>query len=164
MKELKQARDAAGLSQRNAADLLGVTDRTLSDWETKGTTEAKARNAIRTYSDYAAGKLKLLEGRVVAEDGSHYGQGDATAPRFPIAVLLRRPAVRIRLSEIRTELAKAEASPEQEENVMTLLNDRQRIAKFSGGSVDDEYTEADVLMAIDSIAEVAFRILSGPTL
>jgi len=164
MKELKQARDAAGLSQRDAADLLGVTDRTLSDWETKGTTEAKARNAIRTYGDYAAGKLKLLEGRVVGENTPRYSQDDGRTPRFPIATLLRLPDVRARLNAIQAELIDLGASPEQEENVMRTLRDRQLLARFAGGSEDDQYTEAQLIQAIDNVAEAARRILAGPTL
>jgi transcriptional regulator with XRE-family HTH domain len=85
--------------------------------------------------------------------------GGPPAEKLPFAFVLRRPAVRARLNAIQRQLIEAGAAPEVEESVMRAVQDRQRIARFAGGSVDDSYTEAEVLQVIDNIAETAIGIL-----
>lgn len=52
---LRQAREEALLTQREAADLLGVTEKTISRWETGSPVKQKdVRAALETYREHAA--------------------------------------------------------------------------------------------------------------
>lgn len=160
---LKAERDAAGLTQDEAARLLGVTGRTISRWESGGAVKDKdVRSAVAAYRDYKAGRRSYLD-TGDQNAASHVAEG-LPAPRFPIAALLRLPTFRAWLNAFQAELIERGATPEQEESAMRTVADRQLLARFAGGSTDDQYTEAELLQAMENIAEAARRFLSGPTL
>ncbi len=64
--QLREAREAAGLTQEAAADLLGVTGRTISRWETGGTVgQPELFAALTSYRTWAR-----QAGRLVGPDGA----------------------------------------------------------------------------------------------
>lgn len=167
---LREARRAAGLTQLEVANTLGVEPVTVSRWE-RGENPPNRATLIALGRLYGVDltpdetkELGMVPRGTVGENGAPYGQAGAPGARFPLSALLRLPDVRARLSAIQSELIELGATPEYEENVMRTLRDRAFLSRFAGGSADDQYTEAELLQAIDNIAESARRFLAGPTL
>lgn len=163
--ELSRLRSESGLSREKVAAVVGYSAKSIERWEKGDPIDVNKLKRIRTfYEDFAATRPRLYnDGPTIAESLAPYVATAPPGPRFPVANLLRLPDVRARLSAIQTELIERGATPEYEENVMRTLRDRTFLSRFVDG-VNDEYTEAELIEAINNIAESALRFLEGPTL
>jgi transcriptional regulator with XRE-family HTH domain len=172
-KRIKEARERAelDLSQAEVGRRMGVDVGTVSRWERGAPIKPRDVAAL-------ARVLSIDESRIDAEAAKELGAvsgrsqpgsfvGESVKPygdTFPFRLLMGRPTIRARLAEIRSELIEAGADEATEENLMTTIGDRDRIARNAGGSIDDSYTEAQLLKAINNIAEMAMRFIKGPRL
>src|SRR5438045_1320732 len=137
---------------------MRVSAKTIERWETTGRLGPDKLRDLRSFYERAMIPESLdnvVPRGTVAVNGARYSQADAPAPRFPIAALLRLPALRAWQNAFRAELLELGASPEQEESAMRTVTDRQLLARFAGGSTDDHYTEEELLQALENTAEAA---------
>lgn len=176
-KRIREAREKAGLSQEAAARELGVSTQTVYRWESGDPIKPRDLAAMERLYNAELGAAKILidsldkkAGRVAEPspgrlriEGHAPDRIIAKAP-LPFRNAMSRPAIRARLAEIRSELIAAGADEKTEEDVMRLISDRDRIATYAGGSTDDNYTEAQLLQAINNVAEAAMRFIKGPRL
>lgn len=168
-KAFEDARKAAKLGRVAAAAAIGVDPQTLYRWEKNGVVlRADVASVLRAEALYGVPLIPLLRECLGIDvprgtsRGSPQGRTDAPGDLLPFARVLALPSVRERLNAIQRELIDASVSLEAEESVMRTIRDRQRIARFAGGSTDDSYTEAQVLLAIENIAEAARATLGLP--
>lgn len=151
------ARVAAGLSQIQAAKLVGKSRQTVNSWEREDENAASPDDAdldilAEAYDTTRAALRYGLDGSLikaayaVREGEPSYSQ---SLPRHARNLPL---AVREYLAEFQLRLTKGGATEDEIEEAMDLLRSPQLFTFYKGGA-PSEYNEEDVLRGIKGIAE-----------
>lgn len=147
-KNLRLARVAAGLTQIDAAKLVGKSRQTINSWEREAEDAASPDDSdLQTLADaYGTTRAELRYGassRVSQPDAIPYEARHAR--NLPLAV-------REYLAEVRLRLTKGGATEEEIDEAFDLLRSPEVFSYFSGGKLN-EFNETDVLDGMRSIVE-----------
>lgn len=148
-RNLQAARKRKGLSQREVAKALGVTEVTISNHE-RGVTMPSDELVERYAALYEAPPSALryaddLDAAIAATLPESDDLKDAAEK------VLRSHKVRVWLADFRSELTRARASDEEIDRALTLATSAGVLTFYSRGRVR-ALTEDDAVTALDAIA------------
>jgi transcriptional regulator with XRE-family HTH domain len=140
-RKLRDARERAGLTQKEAALRAGIHYTTLSDIE-NGKTKDVSFSIIERLTDLYG----LSVGDLALENGERAREAPAVALGLP------RP-VRERIQEFLLELIRADVSDREVEEARRVLTSPELYRLMSGGEPADE-TEEQILTGVTGFSEV----------
>lgn len=153
---LKAARERAGLTQEQAARLLGVTGRTISRWETEGARDKDSRNAIRTYEEYANELPPRLDKQSRHHAPSIVAIGDKpySAGRKELCEVLKGRRTLKWLLDFRDEIHRLGGNIELEDRAIQFVTDERTLRSLLDGVAAEGggFTEDEALSAMESAA------------
>ena len=140
--ELKAARERAGLTQKEVADLLGIDTATISRWE-------------RGASPLSEGKLARL--REIYGGNGHVpavrNRSTAAEDRVPAVALGLPKEVRVWMHEFLLDLARADVSEREIEEARAVLTSPENATWWK------DSTPKEMLTAVESFADIIREIL-----
>jgi transcriptional regulator with XRE-family HTH domain len=162
--ELSRLRADSGLSRERVAAAVGYSAKSIERWEKGDAIDPNKLRRIRTfYEEFAATRPRLDNNRrQMAVMERPQGLGASPEPHLSMAELLRLPSIRADLAAFQAELIAMGATPEQEDSAMQVARDQLLLTRLMNGSPADSFTESEMRMAIESVAEIARRVLSRP--
>jgi transcriptional regulator with XRE-family HTH domain len=137
-KVLRTAREGAGLTQREAADLLGVTEKTVSRWETGSPVKRKDISAALTAYQRHADSTTLPNKK---------GPEGSPGPRYSWARVTTLERVRAYLRAFGDELHALGATPDEEDEAVRSVRDSGGLA-YNAERFDWTEDEAIQLMEV----------------
>lgn len=146
-RNLKVAREAAGLTQAGVATALGKSRQTIINWESETASPEPDEGELSVLADIY---------RVSTQD-LRYGEVHRAPPVTVSAVVPRHARnlpyeVRKYLAEFQLRLTNANVPEEEIEEAMRLLKSPDVFTYFKGGALS-EYNEEDVLNGMRAIGE-----------
>lgn len=159
---LKRAREAAGLTQKQAAELADVTPQAISGWE-RGANLPKEANIQALARVYRVPPASLRYGThtepdLVTADGivMEYktSSPNKTPEQLAVDRLARSHAVRVWQKQFELELVRAGASDDLLTKAMQLVRAPQVFRFFMGGATARTEAEQDAIEAMEAVAHV----------